>query len=308
MKIIVLKPHSLDSENYWSSLTRLGHQINLIQYDSLLHDQHHEIITFMQSNKPDVAIYIGACEASFGLPTIRPDDLCRIRDLVPLIHMCGDAGDEPWWDQLRLYDQRECFTVQVSIDGVWNTPIAEFKNGMIKLTPINADYFPAVPYEARSIFVGLTGGVGHSERGSIMSALKPLGFVQHMEKQPYTVMAGFMCNCKVIVNCPMRGSGRGDQVKGRVLETGWARAVLFERENPHTRDWFEPGTDYFEYKDLPDLLEQLGHIALDENYGRNSLGMVAENLHLKLVKNHHPRIFWHDVFKKAGINVQSIAQ
>ena len=298
MKILVLKPHSLDSENYWSNLTKLGHQINLVQYDNRPHDKHYEIVDLIRQYKPDVAIYIGAHEASFGLPTIQPDNLCRIKDIVPLIHMCGDAGDEPWWDQLRLYDQRECFTVQVSIDGVWNTPIAEFKNGMVKLTPINADYFPAVPYGARSIFVGITGGVGHSERGQMMSHLKPLGFVQHIEKQPYTVMAGFMCNCKIIVNCPMRGSARGDQVKGRVLEAGWARSVLLERKNPHTMRWFVPGKDYIEYTDLNDLMKKFDWI---RSFDDSTLSEVADNLHRKLVLNHHPKIFWHDVFKKAGL-------
>lgn len=295
MEVLVLKPHSVDSSNYWSGLQSLGHNIGLLQYDIMPHDKHIELVETARKLKPDAIIFIGAHERSFGLPVIQPDNLKRFKEIAPLIHMCGDAGDEPWWDQLQMYDREQCFTVQVSLDGVYDCPIALFKNGMVKLTPIDPRPFANyTPWQDRTRFVGVTGGHGHSERGEMMNHMIGRG-VAWFHQMSYAQMADGMGQCKIIVNCPMCGSAKKDQVKGRVVETAWAGACLFERTNNFTRRWF--GSDFVEYNDLADLDKKLQWAKENDA----TIAQLATNMRNKVAMNHHPQVFWWDVFGMAGV-------
>ena len=295
MKIGLLKTYTDDTRNYWATLPSLGHEVTPMPYDHLPHDRHNEVIAAISELKPDLLIFIGAVESSHGRPILRVDSLKKLADIAPMIHMCGDAGDEPWWDTLIEYDRAGCFVAQVSIDGNFNTPINDFKNGIIKLCPVDPREFTnRQPWANRNHFIGLTGSVGHGRRGEMMryvSELPETTWIQNVSFQDY---ANFMCHCKVIVNSPMRGSGKGDHVKARVVETGWAGACLFEAYNDATACWFEPGVEYLEHESLSDIPVLIQ---------RTNLDIIARRFHAKVANEHNPEKFWGDVFHKAKIGI-----
>jgi len=106
-----------------------------------------------------------------------------------------------------------------------------------------------------------------------------------------------MMDCKIIVNCPMTGSTKTDHVKARVTETGWARACLFERTNRYTASWFDPGIDYAEYEDVRDLATKLDWASKNPD----QIYEMANSLRNRIVAEHHPVIFWRDVFAKGKV-------
>ena len=300
MKIVVLKTYTDDTRIYWATLPPLGHEVIPLQYDHLPHDRHSEVITATSELKPDLLIFIGAVESSHGRPILRLDSLKKLADVAPMIHMCGDAGDEPWWDMLIEYDRAGCFVAQVSIDGNFNTPINDFKNGIIKLCPVDPREFTnRQTWTDRKHFIGLTGNAGHGRRGEMMRYVSGLPETTWIQNVSYHDYANFMCNCKVIVNCPMRGSAQGDHVKARVVETGWAGACLLEAGNTHTARWFTPGVEYLEYAHF-DEIRMLVHMkdSIDLRY-------LAMRFHEKVSKEHNPQKFWNDVFSKAAKNMMT---
>jgi hypothetical protein len=273
-----------------------------MQYDDGVN--HSDLVAIANSKKPDAIVYIGACPKSFNRPVMEPDTLKRLREVAKTIHMCGDASDEPWFDALQEYDSKECFDCQVSIDGNFDTPIASFKNGIVKLTPINPLFFKPLSWDERPILVGVTGGHGHGVRGNMTTRLKALSdkygnsIVSVLgNRVSYQEMADFMCRCRCIVNCPMRGSAKGDHVKGRVIETAWARACLLECSNPHTSKWFVPNIDYLVWDDGNHLSSIIDWCSICPSYPKFSF----TGLHTKVAENHSPGIFWNEVFSKAGV-------
>jgi len=301
MKFVVLKPRSADCINYWAGLECIGHKVIQLCYDELSYDRHNELVQQTIDHKPDVAIFIGAHEKSYPFPVMQPGNLKRIRDKVPLIHLCGDAGDEPWWDQLLNYWRQECFTLQVFIDGVMDSPLMRdifSYRAMVKLSPIDprpfSDFFL---WKDRNNFIGLTGGHGHHAREDMMEHVHKRQDVYWMHDLEYWRMASGMGRCKIIVNCPMTGSANYQHVKGRVIETAWAGACLFEQANPHTRRWFKPGLHFIEWNDLKDLDEKLQWARENDA----EVGQIAAHMRNHVMLRHHPRVFWKDVLTKAGV-------
>lgn len=299
MKALFLTTHTADCENKWRSLCCLGHAVQVIQYDDRPHDRHLELIEEARLVQPDIIVYLGAIEKYHGRPVPSTDVLRWLNDVAPMVHLCGDASDEPWWDLLREYCRLGCFAVQVSIDGSPNTPIAGFPNGMIRLTPVDPGAFPAVAWPARSLPAGMAGGRGHGERAALIQALwgSGAGLGWRLPGGDYADMAEFLTRCKVVVNCPMNGTGNGDHVKGRVVEAGWAGACLLERSNPVTSRWFRAGVDYLVYEDAEDAVRQLVWAREHDE----EVESMANRFRARVEESHHPKRFWSDVFAKAGV-------
>lgn len=298
MNILVLRTFTADCEKNWRSLECLGHTCTVIQYDA--DDRTPQMIVDLAAmTKPDAIVYIGAIEKYHGRRVLAPGALCELRGIAPTIHICGDGSDEPWWEWLDAYDRAGCFACQVSIDGSQSTPIAGFKNGMVRLTPTDPFAFPATPWEDRLIPSAFPGGLGHGARAELVAHLtqKAKGFEWRNSSTSYGEMAVFMSNAKIIVNSPMNGSGTGDHVKGRVVETGFAGACLLERAGSPTSRWFRAGVDYLEYTDPDSAVVALQAAAENDGHVRT----IAERFAARVRTEHHPRVFWRDVFAKAGV-------
>jgi hypothetical protein len=297
MKVSILRTHSDDCENKYLSLMCLGYDVDVIRYDDRPHDRHDEVIEHVRKFAPDAIVYIGAIEGLHDRPTLRPDKLKQLRDIAKTIHICGDACDFPWWPFLETYDKEECFDVQVSIDGNYETPLVNFKNGMIKLTPTDPKLFKPRNWHERDIFAAFAGGHGHGERRDLISCLTASMDVQWIRNTTQTNLCESMGRTKISINHSMNGTGDKDHVKGRVVETGFARACLLEKKNKHTSRWFKPGIDYIQYDGVKDAARKL-------EWAKNNLPEVekiAMNMNVKMHAEHHPAVFWSDVFEKAGV-------
>jgi hypothetical protein len=141
MHALFLVTYTEDCEKNWRSWKSIGNTCDVEVYDNRPHDRQKEIVAQAEAIKPQVIVYIGAIEKYHRRPVLKSDILKRLRDIAPSIHICGDASDKPWWEWLMLYDAQECFSVQVSIDGSFDTPLADSDTGMIKLTPTDPSTF-----------------------------------------------------------------------------------------------------------------------------------------------------------------------
>jgi hypothetical protein len=296
MHALFLVTHTADCEKNWQSWNCIGNTCQVEPYDNRPHGNQDEIVALAKYIKPDVIVYIGAIEKYHRRPVLLPDVLKRLRDVAPSIHIVGDASDKPWWPWLMLYDDKGCFSVQVSIDGSFDTPLATSPTGMIKLTPTDPTPFLSLSWEGKKVFCGMAGGLGHTERKMLVQYLTMAGVLDWRKDMSFHGMAQFLADCKLVVNSPMNGTGDSVHVKGRVIEAGWAGACLLERNNPCTSHWFDDSL-YLRYRFPNDAREQIewarAHDAEIEDMAMRFHGVVKER--------HHPMVFWQDVLAKAGV-------
>lgn len=285
-----------DCFNKVASLESIGHEVFTQQYDNRPHSQHHELVDTAKSWKPDFILFIGAIEQYHGRPVPQPDILRALNAVAPMIHMCDDAGDPPWWPMLEVYDREKCFSVQVSIDGAPGTPIDHFENGMLALTPIDWRSFKPVLWEHKTIKLGMVGGLGHSSRKATTEALQQKGLIDFRQGptgRSYDEMGEIMCNTKITYNYGITGSTQSMHVKGRVVEAGFAGSALLEKCGSPTKNWFEVGVDFLEF-DNAEEAAQIIEITDDDHWRQ-----MAARLHCKVLTQHHPVLFWKSVLEKA---------
>jgi Glycosyl transferases group 1 len=298
MKIYVLRTWTADCEPKIRSLQSIGHEIHEERYDDRPHDRHMELLERAKQIQPDVIVYIGAIEQYHSKPCPSRDVLKRLDDFRPVIHLCGDGSDEPWWPLLQDYIDHETMTLQVNMDGNKCCPLKSTSRGMIALSPLPTDpYGQLVEWDHR-LFAGTAGSFGSTERLNLVNRLKQEPDFNFFDRDPqntsYDDMAAYLCNLKIVVNVPTRGSGQGVHVKGRVVETGLAGACLLERRNDVTSQWFIPGVDYMEFDDPEHCAQQLAWAR--ENEGR--IQAMARSFYMQVHKRHHPRVFWSEVFRR----------
>jgi len=209
---------------------------------------------------PDVIFYIGAQD---GRGNPRPDTFRRIRELAPVINLCSDAQDKPWHNTLAHYAKKQCFDLQVSIDGAEGAPV-----DLSTLTPV--DPMPFSGDVERDIRCGFSGSLGRwNARSEIVRALVWFDHVTLRNRtggaESYQSHASFMKRCRMIVNVSNTGTGLDHHIKGRVLEAGWAGCCLLESEGSPIANWF-PEDCFFIYRDPPHaagMIETLSDEVID---------------------------------------------
>ena len=299
MKALCLVTATCNCEIMARSVEAAGHECLIEQYTNRPHDRHVELIELAKKEKPDFIVYIGSIEQySTCLPVPSVDVLCALNDVAPMIHICGDACDSSWWSWLEKYNSKQCFTVQVSIDGSFDNPIATYDNGVLALTPIDCRPFNPLLWSDRSTRLGLVGGLGHTKRFATITSLinqKMLTFTETSPTRTYAEMAAILCNSKMVLNNADNGTGNRQHVKGRVIEAGFANCCLLESLGSPTNRWFVPGQEYLEYDDV----HEVGLILRDRT--EESLILIANKFHTRIVNEHHPKVFWNKVLQKAGL-------
>jgi hypothetical protein len=297
VKALCLVTITCNCEILARSVEAAGHECLVELYTNGENDRHLQLVEIAKAWKPDFISYIGAISGG-TLPVPSPDILCALNAVAPMIHLCGDACDSSWWDWLHEYDRRQCFTVQVSMDGSPDNPILGFKNGISLLSPVDCRPFFPRPWSERSIRLGLVGGYGHSLRANTISALLDQGLlsftVTHQDRS-YAEMARIMCDTRVTLNNADNGTGNRRHVKGRVIEAGFAGSCLLETRGSPTADWFAPGYEFLEYDDANEVMQILNDRSDDD------LRSIAGRFHARMVREHHPRVFWDKVLHKAGL-------
>lgn len=305
MKSLVLSTSTNETTKYSDSLKPFG-EVKLLAYDQLGHSEP-MMMARAKEFGPDMIVYIGS---RWGMMPSQAA-LARLNSSVaPMVHICSDAADPPWWSLLQEYHYAGCFTLQVAIDGSRKWPLSDSQ--MTALTPVDPSTFASfpIPHVDRSIACGFAGNQGSgngSKRTGMLSALlsvNPVGRfidVRARTNLPYTYESycDYLCKCRMSLNIAWSGTEATCQVKGRVVESGLAGACLLETKGAPTSDWFRPGLDYLEYEDQFEA-ERIIRQLQNEPEATQAIG---ESLRARVLAEHSPAKFWGRIFERIGLKV-----
>lgn len=242
--------------------TRVIFDINGPQRDS-------EILQVAEDGQPDIIFYTGG-ESGPGLPSV--ETLQALRKITKTVQIQGDMGDPPWHPMLKLYRERECFDLQVGMDGVSEAPI-----DYVTLTPIDPEPFNRPPRKrnfqcgfagnhiGRERFRHLKGlGLATDPRSEILHALGDLLQLRERELDgSYASYIAFYRRCRMMLNTSWAGSGLVHHVKGRVLESAFAGCALLEMAESQTGHWF-PADSFFTYRSVAEAADIIRSVSNEE--------------------------------------------
>lgn len=261
-----------------------------------------EMLQHAKLSKPDAIIYISAWEGDF-VPL--NETLGELNSIAPMVHFLCDAADPPWWDQLKEFERRQCFSLTVAIDGNQNWPGGRdwksdewhLEKALTLLTPLDTRFFPGpvCEYRERPYPIGYAGNPGGHFRSALiqrMQAVRGFAFKQRDDNpNSYAGFADFLRHTRVSISLPFTGSGATRHVKGRVLESAMAGCCLLEWENEATASWFAPRGEYWPYSSIEEAAELAEWLAAHPKIA----GETAEALQETVMAEHSPKMFWGEV-------------
>jgi len=275
--------------------------------------------------KPDLQIYISAWEGAF-VPSM--ETLGELNSIAPLVHMCFDSSDPPWWPQMLQFEKRGVFSLTWNIDGgllwpgAWTHPpsaisvhgnwqkIEPFKiKGVTTLTPVDPRYFDGrilpMDFDARPVSVGYAGNGGGVFRQPLIGALSEeiKSFVNRGYSdsgESYREYIWFLQNSKVTLSTPFTGSGASVHVKGKLCEGGLAGCCVLERRNPAVDYYFYPRFHYWPYTSIEDCIEQARYLISRPRLCEE----IGANLKHEIEYRHSAGMIWGQVFRALGLNVE----
>src|ERR1700720_3921241 len=103
MKIAVLTTHTNDTPLLYEPLAGLGHETQIHVYSQMTPAMHNELPRLVEAAKPDMVVFIGAVEVANCMPVPALSVLASIGSHCPLVHICCDGADPPWWPQVERY-------------------------------------------------------------------------------------------------------------------------------------------------------------------------------------------------------------
>lgn len=306
MKSLVLSTSSNETTKYSEGLRDCGYgEVRLMAYDQPGHTEQ-ALYAKAKEYAPDFIVYIGA---RFGQqPSISM--LAKINSsIAPMVHICSDAADNPWWDLLRDYNERGAFTLQVAIDGSHKWPLASTQ--MTALTPVDPKNFPAFrPHADRATVAGYAGNPGSgpgSRRTAVLASLLEARLIglRIRSNLPYTYESycEYLSGIRISLNIAYSGTEATTHVKGRVLESGLAGCALLETAGSPTSAWFRPGLDYLEYTDeahAANIIRMLAH----EPEATDAMG---RSLMERVAREHSPAAFWGRILERIGMRGKDCA-
>lgn len=257
-----------------------------------------QVVDVAKKLKPDVMFYIGPFA---GPGVVKPTTFQQLRDIGPVINLCSDAADKPWHRTLEMYARRDCFDLQVSIDGAQDAPV-----DFATLTPVDPKPFMFPADRKRTVRCGFSGNVGEwNPRAEIVHALEWFGGLtvrkpKQVAETVYEHHAAFMASCEMILNTSFTGTGRRHHIKGRVLEAGWAGACLLEHVDSPIADWFDDDC-FVLYRDPPDAAKLIKALPYDDTRH------CAARLHEEVSKRFSARQIYSEILSRVGHSVSKSA-
>lgn len=301
LKSLFLITGTSEVPKYADSLRNLNlGEVGMLQYD--LVDRSDQLLySKIKEFAPDFIVYVGGV---FGKqPSIAA--LAHItNNIAPMIHLCSDAADQPWWDLLRRYREGGAFMLQVAIDGSHKWPHGD--RDMTALTPVDPALFPSElkPHAERVTMCGFAGNQGGgpiSKRTVLLCELLSRRAIDLRIRSslPYTYEAycEYLATLRISLNIAHTGTESTTHVKGRVLETALAGACLLETKGSPTSYWFRPGLDYLEYDSPQEAFDIIKRLA-EHPAATQAMG---ESLRRRVLAEHSPAQFWNRIFERIGM-------
>ncbi len=273
----------------------------MVQYDVSPKSGPNQVNMLAEVRKyePDVVVYIGAIKEIHHAWVPSTAELCEMNSISPMVHICSDSADPPWWSSLEEYDANQAFRLQVSIDGALDSPIARFERGLVALTPLAPEWFPQTKWSERPVVCGFAGGVGC--RIDLVTVLRNNGLLTHFgeggHSSPYEDLCRFYTICQTVANDARTGSGARRHIKGRFVEAAMAGAVVLEPLDSIAQHWFEPGVDFLQW----DTLQHLADHARAAPREAERYQEIGRRLQQKMIAEHSAQVFWGRVFERMGL-------
>lgn len=300
-----------------------------VKFRHMGESQDNEILETARAMSPDIIFYIGANEGT-GIPTV--ETFFALQALAPLVNLCCDAGDWPWHEPLKRYKEEGCFNLQVTLDGnreapvdlVTVTPVDPAPYAQFIQRTIRCGFSGGVAPKERSVYKTsfarhppsqLTKkrpanalpawSPSHKKRMNVPSVGRAIrdqviwntGDVITVRRRtamaPYSEHVAFLLSCQIIVNISASGTGDAHQIKGRVLETGWAGCALLESEGSPIAEWLPEGS-YFLYHDTDHVKSLIDNLTDDE------ISRSANLLSQYVREHYHPRQIYGEILKYVG--------
>lgn len=285
-RLLWLAPTSMNLEPIITSTDELSIEASVHWYDQHGTPPDAAMIKAARRAKPDIIAYIGTAGGPY---CPMAETLREIKNITPLVHLCGDASDLGWRQLLDLYRGHECFTCTVNFDGNKDWPSG--KNDLTLLTPINPAYYRDLkPLSERPIKVGFAGGYQpgqNSLRERVVQAIPGIAIFHRDETYgSYQKYADFLKECQIIVNVSESASGNSNQVKGRVLESAHAGCILMNSCN--LEPWFDEEC-YLHFKS-PENADVMSTTPLS-----GPMETRANNLRRHVLRDHGAESFWNTV-------------
>src|SRR5271157_3777247 len=107
MKTIIYTTGTPDTLKLIKSFTSLGHEHIIVQYDR--NPGEVDFIGTAERYRPEIIIYIGAIKRIHHSYVPSTDELCQVNAIAPMVHICSDSADPPWWPDLDDYNARGAF-------------------------------------------------------------------------------------------------------------------------------------------------------------------------------------------------------
>ncbi len=203
------------------------------------------LIDAAKKHSPDVIFYMGG-HAGPGQPSI--DTLRELRAYAKSIHLCWDATDYPWHRTLREYKKKECFDLQVGIDGPLEAPV-----DMATISPISPLDYDTQPAPERNIRCAFAGQYGSgSRREAALLDLEERGNLCEIRQRtsgPYAEYANYLRRCQMIFNVGFTCAAQRLHINAKVVEAGLAGAAILEMTGGPLDHWF-PIDSFFSYADI----------------------------------------------------------
>lgn len=289
MKTLFLTTSTPDTIKLIHSFVSIHPDTRVVQYDQWGLD----LVQIAKETNPEFIIYIGAIGKFHNdLPVPIAATLKQIGEVAPSVHICSDAADPPWWPYLEEYHEIGAFKLQVSIDGVHDSPMSRF--GMVALTPVDPR-FPYVSWKDRIYTCGFAGGGGF--RQPMLQQLKSKGLLTWFNEAgyvDYNLFYQFYPYCRLVINDARTGSGARHHVKGRFVEAALAGAIPIETRGAPARNWFTPGVEYLEYGSIDEAEQIIFQATADPTKYED----MAERLRSKMMAEHSGPVFWNRVLTR----------
>lgn len=260
--------------------------------------QDSNMLDAVYAHDPETVIYIGCTGGPF-LPSASTFAHMRKKGRRTVC-LAFDASDESWHPHLAEFREKGSFDLVVNIDGNDSWPRVTERD-FTALTPIAEKYWDlaGLRHEGRRARFLFAGGYASPSRARIVTWLQKFaGLVIPPRNESfgsYQEYADLMMEARVALSVPWSGVSEVGQVKGRVVEAGWAGCCLLEHVDSPTRHWFTPGVDYAVYRDRNEALMAV-HQLLHTDRGATAQRM-ADNLASRVRKEHSPEIFWNRIWE-----------
>ena len=190
------------------------------------------------------------------------------------------------------YKQKECFDLQVGIDGPIEAPV-----DMATISLMSPRHYDCGLVPERDIHCGWSGQYGpNTIREGLITALErnKLIAVRMRDAGSYNAYAVFLRRCEMVFNVGLTGSAERLQVKGRVSETALAGAALLEMEGSPVDRWF-PRECIFFYEDVIDAARIIRETSQSEIADKAAL------YHETMRKKYDPKDVYGEMLARVGL-------